>query len=434
MSFSATRIVIGREYYERVRKKSFIITTLLMPIIMVTLMATPALIAAFGSHDAKHIYVIDRSGTVGDKLKSDSEISFTVTTLEPDSASRLDDADGVVIIPASIIQSNQPIEYLTAEAASLKLEDDISRRIGDVVEKQRMETYAMDVEQIINSVRADITINTKRTDKDNAQGSTALSYILGLVLTMMLYMCLMLYGQMVMTGIIEEKNNRVLEIVVSSVKPSRLMVGKIVGIGLVAVTQIAIWGVLIAAISAFVMPMIVPPAVAEEVGMLQAGTLDPSQATVDTDLLQALGMLGNTSYLIGLFGMLLAFLVLGFLFYAAIYAAIGSAVDNIQDASQLTSIAVIPIIIGIMFGMQAVSDPTSTLSVWMSMIPFTSPMVMMARIPFGIDGWQIALSLIILALSTVGVIWLSAKIYRVGIFMYGKKPTWKELIKWSRYK
>lgn len=434
MSFSATSIVIGREYNERVRKKSFIITTLLMPIIMVALMATPALIAAFSSHEAKHIYVIDRSGAIGDKLKSDSEISFTVTTLEPDSASRLADADGVVVIPASIVQSNQPIEYLTDEAASLKLEDDISRRIGDVVEKQRMDAYAMDVEQIVNSVRADITVNTKRTDKDNAQGSTALSYILGLVLTMMLYMCLMLYGQMVMTGIIEEKNNRVLEIVVSSVKPSRLMVGKIVGIGLVAVTQIAIWGILIAAISAFVMPMIVPPAVAEEVGMLQAGTLDPSQATVDTDLLQALGMLGNTTYLIGLFGMLLAFLILGFLFYAAIYAAIGSAVDNIQDASQLTSIAVIPIIIGIMFGMQAVNDPTSTLSVWMSMIPFTSPMVMMARIPFGIDGWQIALSLAILALSTVGVIWLSAKIYRVGIFMYGKKPTWKELIKWSRYK
>lgn len=434
MSFSATSIVIGREYNERVRKKSFIITTLLMPIIMVALMATPALIAAFSSHEAKHIYVIDRSGAIGDKLKSDSEISFTETTLEPDSASRLADADGVVVIPASIVQSNQPIEYLTDEAASLKLEDDISRRIGDVVEKQRMDAYAMDVEQIVNSVRADITVNTKRTDKDNAQGSTALSYILGLVLTMMLYMCLMLYGQMVMTGIIEEKNNRVLEIVVSSVKPSRLMVGKIVGIGLVAVTQIAIWGILIAAISAFVMPMIVPPAVAEEVGMLQAGTLDPSQATVDTDLLQALGMLGNTTYLIGLFGMLLAFLILGFLFYAAIYAAIGSAVDNIQDASQLTSIAVIPIIIGIMFGMQAVNDPTSTLSVWMSMIPFTSPMVMMARIPFGIDGWQIALSLAILALSTVGVIWLSAKIYRVGIFMYGKKPTWKELIKWSRYK
>ena len=277
-------------------------------------------------------------------------------------------------------------------------------------------------------------MKTFRTDKDNEQGSSGLSYILGLVLTMMLYMCLLLYGQMVMTGIIEEKNNRVLEIVVSSVKPSRLMLGKIAGIGLVAVTQIAIWAVLITVISAFVIPAILPQSIANEVSMFNSGNLDPTQATIDTDLLQALGMLGDTGYLINLFAMLLAFLILGFLFYSSIFAAIGSAVDNIQDASQLQTFAVMPIILGIMFSMSAIADPTSSLSVWMSMIPFTSPMVMMARIPFGIDPWQIAASLAILLISTVAMIWLAAKIYRVGIFMYGKKPTWKELIKWTRYK
>lgn len=434
MSLSATGIIIGREYSERVKKKSFIITTLLMPIFMVALMTVPALIAAFGNQETKNIYVVDHSGIVGPQLNSDEDITFTLTSLPADSAAKLADANGVVVIPANIVTSDAPIEYLTGEATSMIFESDITGRIEDIVEKERMSAYDIDVKRIIDSVKSDLSIKTYRTDKDSAQGSTALSYILGLLLTMMLYMCLLLYGQMVMTGIIEEKNNRVLEIVVSSVKPSRLMLGKIAGIGLVAVTQIAIWGVLIAVISAFLLPAIIPSNIAEEAAQLSAGTLDPTQATVDTDMLQALSMLGDTNYLVTLFGLLLAFLILGFLFYSAIYAAIGSAVDNIQDASQLQTVAVLPIILGIVFGMSAINDPTSSLSVWMSMIPFTSPMVMMARIPFGIDGWQIAVSLCILALSTVAMIWLAAKIYRVGIFMYGKKPTWQELIRWTRYK
>ncbi len=432
---STTGIIIGREYGERVKKKSFIITTLLMPILMLALMAVPAMIALWGSQTGKNIYVVDHSGVVGSRLVSDEDYTFTLTSLTPDSASNTENVDGVLIIPAGIIERDAPVEYLTDEATSISLESALTSRVADIVEQERMAAYPdLDVEKIISSVHADISMKTFRTDKDNEQGSSGLSYILGLVLTMMLYMCLLLYGQMVMTGIIEEKNNRVLEIVVSSVKPSRLMLGKIAGIGLVAVTQIAIWAVLITVISAFVIPAILPQSIANEVSMFNSGNLDPTQATIDTDLLQALGMLGDTGYLINLFAMLLAFLILGFLFYSSIFAAIGSAVDNIQDASQLQTFAVMPIILGIMFSMSAIADPTSSLSVWMSMIPFTSPMVMMARIPFGIDPWQIAASLAILLISTVAMIWLAAKIYRVGIFMYGKKPTWKELIKWTRYK
>ena len=237
-----------------------------------------------------------------------------------------------------------------------------------------------------------------------------------------------------MTSIIEEKNNRVLEIVVSSVSPTRLMLGKIFGICLVAVSQIVIWGVLIAAMSAFLLPALLPENVAGEMAALNAGQLDLAQSTVDTGLLQAISMLGNVSYILSLFGMLILFLVGGFLLYSAIYAAIGSAVDNIQDAGQLQSFIIFPVVIGIIFGMTAASDPTSSLSFWTSLIPFTSPMVMMARIPSGIPGWEIVLSLVLLYLTFFVMVWIAAKIYRVGIFMYGKKPTIKDLIRWTRYK
>ena len=186
--------------------------------------------------------------------------------------------------------------------------------------------------------------------------------------------------------------------------------------------------------SAFVLPALLPQSVAADVAAMNAGSVDVATLTTDSDLLGAIAVLGNVGYIIQLFGLLILFLVGGFLLYSAIFAAIGSAVDNIQDAGQLQSVIIIPIILGIMFGMMAANDPTSQLSLWMSMIPFTSPMVMMARVPFGIPGWEIAVSLVVLYLSFLCMVWLAAKIYRVGIFMYGKKPTLKELIRWARYK
>ncbi len=288
----------------------------------------------------------------------------------------------------------------------------------------------------MDKIHSNVRLQSVRNDKEEGsnQSSAILSYILGIVLTFLLYMCLLLYGQMVMTSIIEEKNNRVLEIVVSSVKPTQLMLGKICGIGLVAVTQIVIWGVLIASMSAFLLPALVPAEISGELNAFNSGSLDVASATTDMDILQAMSLMGNVGYIIQLFGMLILFLVGGFLLYSAIFAAIGSSVDNIQDAGQLQSFVIFPIIIGIVFGMTAANDPTSSLAVWTSFIPFTSPMVMMARVPSGIPGWQIALSLVILYASFLALVWVAAKIYRVGIFMHGKKPTIKDLVKWARYK
>lgn len=249
-----------------------------------------------------------------------------------------------------------------------------------------------------------------------------------------LYMFLLMYGQMVMTSIIEEKNNRVLELVVTSVKPMQLMLGKILGVGLVAVVQVVIWGVLLCLISAFVVPAILPESITQQVDMLNAGTLDAAAATTDIDLLQAISVLGSVWFIAKLFGYILLFLVGGFLFYASIFAAIGSAVDNIQDASQLQSFAVLPIIVGLIIGMAAAADPNTPLAFWSSVIPFTSPMVMLIRIPFDIPGWEIWVSVAALYLSFVLMAWFAAKIYRVGIFMHGKKPSLKDLIRWANYK
>jgi ABC-2 type transport system permease protein len=279
-------------------------------------------------------------------------------------------------------------------------------------------------------------MQTFRSDQEEGSNasSSVLSYVIGMIMTLMLYMFLLLYGQMVMTSIIEEKNNRVLEIVVSSIKPSQLMMGKIIGIGLVAVTQILIWTVLISVVSGALLPVIIPAEVMSEVSAYNAGTINMATAVNDAEMIQAISIISNVGYVLGIFGFLLLFLIGGFLFYSSIYAAIGSAVDNIQDAGQFQSIVVFPIIIGLILSMTVVNDPNSSLATIMSMIPFTAPMVMMARIPFGIATWEIILSLVLLYVSFIAMVWVAAKIYRVGIFMYGKKPTIKDLIRWINYK
>ena len=430
-------IIIRREFMERVTKKSFIITTLLMQVIMLALMTVPALIAMFSEGDNRNVLVVDESGIIAPKLENTNTVSFAVSPVSLDSALAREDVDAVLVIPSDITVGQKTLRLYTNSASSISLEGAITGQVNDIIEAKRLESYNIsDLDKIVAAVHSDVSLQSFRNDKEQGEqeASTILSYSLGIVLTLLLYMCMLLYGQMVMTSIIEEKNNRVLEIIVSSVKPTQLMLGKICGIGLVAVTQIVIWGVLIASMSAFLLPALVPADMAADMTALNSGTVEVSSLSTDVELLQALSLMGNVGYILQMFGLLLLFLIGGFMLYSAVYAAIGSAVDNIQDAGQLQSIVIFPIIIGMVFGMTAASDPTSSLSVWTSMIPFTSPMVMMARIPFGIPAWEIVVSLIILYLSFFLLVWLAAKIYRVGIFMYGKKPTIKELIRWARYK
>lgn len=417
---SPLAIIISREYLERVKRKSFIISTLLMPILMIGLMLAPALIMAFSTPDDKTVAVVDQTPEqIGRKLEKEAELTFVDAGNDYKAAMADEDYDAVLVINKDAVSRPDGIRLYSREAASMQAESAISGQLESIIEKERLKAYDIaNLAQIMKELDVDVTLETFRiTDgEDASETSSIASYLIGIIMSLMLYTFIMLYGQMVTTSIIDEKSNRVLEIVVSSVSPNALMMGKIVGIGLVAITQILIWGVLLTGCSVWIMPLVSNAAAAAGDGALD------------------LGMLGSPWYIAELFGYIALFLIGGYLFYSSIYAAVGSAVDNIQDASQLLSIAIIPIILGLLLSMQAAQDPSSGLAFWASMIPLTSPMVMMSRIPFGIPGWQILLSLVILYASFVGMVWIAAKIYRVGIFMYGKKPTVVELIRWARYK
>ncbi|MFG6396496.1 MAG: ABC transporter permease [Muribaculaceae bacterium] len=412
-----------------------------MPLLMLMLMAAPTLIMMLSTPSERHIAVIDESGLIMPALTADGTMPETIhlsATDEPlDSVMADDSFDGVLLIAPDIVDNPQKAWLYLHDAGSMELEMGFSQVIKEAVESQRLKTYNIEnLNEILDEIHADVHLQTARVSEEGESESTSsmVSFGIGMVMMFILYMFLLMYGQMVMTSIIEEKNNRVLELVVSSVKPMQLMLGKIIGVGLVAVVQVAIWGVLLCLMSAFLLPALMPETMAREVAMASAGTLDAATASFDPEMLQTIATIGSVAYIAKLFGYMMLFLIGGFLFYASIFAAIGSAVDNIQDASQLQSFAILPILVALIFAFTVANDPNSTIAVWLSIIPFTSPMVMLSRIPFDIASWQIWLSVGLLYLSFVLMAWIAAKIYRVGIFMYGKKPTIADLIRWARYK
>ena len=434
-------IIIQREFNERVRKKSFIITTLLMPLLMVALMAAPALIMQFSRGDEKRIAVIDESGLVAPRLESDEELRFEPTDLTTEEARRtLTDRFGVLRIGGDILENPSDVKLYANSSSSLSVESSITDQIERILEAEKLKRYNIDnLQQILDEVKTTVTLQTFRNDKSqeeetHAQSSTVAT-VTGYVLGFILYMFLLIYGQMVMQSVIDEKNNRVLEVMVSSVRPFDLMMGKILGIASVAVVQVAIWGVLICGIGAAVMPHLMPSDVMASAQAMQQGMPDAAAASgMDPEMLQAVAAITDLGYIVRIFVCLLLFVFGGYLFYSAMFAAVGSAVDNVQDASQLQTPITLPIILALLMMFAVIRDPNSQMAFWFSVIPFTSPIVMIVRIPYDIPLWEIALSLAVLYASFVGMVWFAAKIYRVGIFMYGKKPTLGELFKWVRYK
>ena len=429
-------LIIQREYLERVRKKSFIVTTLLMPVFMILLMGAPAAIMLFSTPDHNKIGVVDNSGVIFQKLQGNELYEFIPLSEDPQSKVDEKEIDGFIIIPSNIRTASSPVINLYMNSAiPIELQSSLSSQINSIIENEKLLAYNIqNLPEIMDAVKTNVKINEIRLDKEEGESlASNLSFLIGMFMSFLLYMFLIMYGQMVMTSIIEEKNNRVLEIVVSSVNPNQLMFGKITGIGLVAVTQIVIWGVIMAFVSTLILPAIMPEEVLAQVTQMRSGSLDMGQID-NYETLNALSILTNVGFIIQLFLWLILFLVGGFLLYAAMFAAVGSAVDNIQDASQLQSFILIPIIIALIVSVSIGNAPNSALAVWLSMIPFTSPMVMMSRIPAGIDLWQPWVSAVILYASFIFMVWFAGKIYRIGIFMYGKKPNVKDLIRWARYK
>lgn len=440
---SNTFIIIRREFNERVRKKSFIITTLLMPVLMIALMAAPALIMEYSGGEEKRIAVIDESGLIASQLQSDDELIFEPTDLSVDAARKeLTDHYAVLCIGSGVFADPSDVKFYVNSSSSIAVEGNIANQIGHIIETEKLKQYDIDnLQQILDEVKTSVSMQTFRNDKSqegdteahSSIAATALGYVLGFIL----YAFLLIYGSMVMQSVIEEKKSRVLEVMVSSVRPFQLMMGKILCIASVAVVQIVIWGVLIVGVGAAVLPRLMPDYLAAGVEAMQAGAPQAAEMAAasdfDPEMMQAVASITDAGYVTMIFACLLLFVLGGYLLYSAMFAAVGSAVDSIQDAAQLQTPIMVPIILALLMMLAVIKDPDSQVAFWFSMIPLTSPIVMIARIPYDIPLWEIVLSLVLLYASFIGMVWVAAKIYRVGIFMYGKKPTIKELWKWVRY-
>lgn len=435
-------LIIMREFKERVYKKSFIITTLLMPLLLALVSVAPTLIMIFAKGEAKQISVIDNSGIVADKLESNEEVSF-ITLVNADLQQELKnslekDEFGVLYIGEDIVTNPSNIQLYTNSSSSMMIEDNIADQVEEIIEQERLKEYNLEnLREILDKVEVNISLSTFRNgdDEQSTASSSAASSIVGIILGFVLYFFLVIYGSIVMQSIIEEKNSRILEVLVSTVRPFDMMMGKILGVAAVAATQILVWGVLIITMSAFVIPALIPDDIMASVEALQAGADVTAMAAngVDTGMITAMASVLDTGYIAKIVGLLLLFMVGGFLLYAAMYAAVGASVDEAQDAQQLTTPITIPIIFAFIILTMVMNDPNSPLVVWCSMIPFTSPIVMMGRVPSGIPTWEIILSLVLLYATFVFMVWIAGKIYRVGIFMHGKKPSFKDLYRWLKY-
>ena len=430
-------IIIGREFNERVRKKSFIITTLLTPMLMLVLMFAPILLTQYSESDEKVIMVVDESHLVAPALQSTPEVQFIETPLPIDIAKKeYPDCFALLHVGKDILENSSDVRFYTNGSTSIGLEQNITAQINMALQNEKLARYEIaNLQDILANVSTKVNMQSYKNNTGDSEevesSSSVVATVLAYVLSFVLYMFLLIYGAMVMQSVIEEKNNRVLEVMVSSVRPFEMMMGKILGVACVAVLQIAIWVVFIAGMAYFVLPNVLPEEVLAAMDMMKQGVVVSGET--DVELLQAVMMLSNVGYILKLLAALLIFVVGGFLLYAAMFAAVGSAVDSPQDAQQLQTPIILPIILSLLVMLSVINDPTSSLAFWFSMIPLTSPIVMMARIPYEIPIWEIVVSATVLYVTFFVMVWAAAKIYRVGILMHGKKPTFKDLWRWIRY-
>lgn len=430
-------IVTSREYLTRVKKKSFILMTLLTPLLIASFYGIIIWvnIGQSGSVEQQNIVLVDPSGVFSERIVSPDNIRFIPQkSFSIDELIYTDSIDAVITV-AKNYTIDQPLtlKYKSMGSLSVNSNASIKDAFGTVIRDQKLSI--MGIEQVaIDSLRSSVEISQVKVDENgNTKTSNAMiNSGVGMILSMMIYFFIFLYGVQVMKGVIEEKTNRIVELIVSTVKPFQLMMGKVIGIALVGLTQLTIWivlsGILMTIIGVIVGINFM------DINELKNAAQNPDLSRMKLEDLELLTALQSLPFA-KLFVSFLFYFVGGYLFYGALFAAIGSAVDNETDTQQFMLPITMPLVFSIAISFSLISgDPHGTLATWMSMIPLTSPIVMMVRIPFEPDLWQVLLSMTILVVSIIGVTWMAGKIYRTGILMYGKKPTYKELAKWLFYK
>ena len=451
MNWKTTGIIISREYLNKVKKKSFIWTTLLVPILVAGLTIGIMVAMMNTKEKTKTIAVVDESGIVLPYLTDSETIHYqplqgvALDSIKTNLASY--GFDGVLSVgQLDTLEKTVPADLYSPKPFGMELVDNINARINRAVEDYRIASYHIEgLDQILKDVKANIRLRSYTvSDSGEEKISEAGVYsILSMILGIFLFMFITLFGGMVMSSVIEEKASRVVEVLVSSVKATELMFGKIIGIALVALTQFLLWIVLSVAIISIGGAVIGFDKLAggdatemvSSMGGVDAEQLEAvtAQVSEESGLSTVVSTLTNIPWgqLIGLF---LVYFVFGYLLYASMFAAIGSAVENEGDTQQLQLPLTIPLMLAYIIALYAFRAPDSSIAFWGSIIPFTSPIVMISRLPFGVPAWEIILSIVLLVLTFVLLAWASAKIYKVGILMFGKKSTWKDLWKWFKQK
>jgi len=448
-----TAIIIRREYLTRVRKKSFLIMTFLTPFLMALLFIIPALVMTNEDKEFKKIAVIEDGSDLFVNVipdTRDTEFEYLQGVKLNDIKNNFSELGyyGVLYISPDLVANPDAIQLLSRKQPPIGLLDHISGSLEKEIERQKLLAYNIEnLDEILRTINSSVRIQTIKIDETGSarETSTDIAMALAYIGGFLMYMLVFMFGAMVMRGVIEEKTSRIVEVIVSSVKPVQLMLGKIIGVAFVGLTQFALWVVLTLALVLIVKANVLPEGTMEQLQQLPQSFAEADQAMAagsETTTMTAeeftmfqkifAGAL-NMPWGLIIFSFVFYFLT-GYLLYASLFAAIGSAVDNETETQQFMLPVTIPIILALVVAMGTMQNPESSLSFWFSIIPLTSPIVMIARIPFDVPPWEIALSMGLMILTIVGTIWMAAKIYRTGILMYGKKTSYKEIWKWLTYK
>lgn len=428
-------LIIKREFIAKVRNKSFIVMTFLSPLLFVGIAVFVGFLASMDKDEASQIAIHDEAGLFKNEFKNDKnthyiDISFMTFETAKDTASN--NYDGLLYVPKvdSIQQLASKVEYISEDSPSIDFITDVEHIVDSTLTSDKLKILGFDAKKIEEAtVNSDLKLS-KFSGEETVRGINEIKLIIGGVFGYLIMMFIVIYGNFVMRSVIEEKTNRIIEIIISSVKPFQLMMGKIIGNSLAGILQFAIWAI-VGGILFFIFSYFL--------GM-QMGASSPTDMVANaetTGFAANIPLYINEMKSLPIATLLISFIIYfigGYFLYSSFYAAIGAAVDSETDSQQFLLPIILPLILGVYIGFFTVlNDPHGTIATVFSIFPLTSPIVMLMRIPFGVPLWQLILSIVILFATFLFVVWFAAKIYRVGILMYGKKPTWKELYKWLKY-
>lgn len=434
-------LIIKREYLRRVSKKSFLLLTFLTPFIFAAMVFVPLWLSTIKGDDAKQIVVVDNTGKYLSLFENTEEYTFVTessSSIEEYRKNPDKEVFAFLSITGDLLESPSAATLYSEKQIPMGLKRTIDNTLSEYLKNEKLASYKIDnLKQIIEESKINFNIKTVKWDEDGSEKSTSteVASLLGMVLTFIIYMFIIMYGAMVMQGVMEEKTNRIIEVMISSVKPFDLMMGKIIGIGFVGLTQVFLWGILTTVLifgSLFFFGGSTSPEEVMTAQMAAQGMSQVPAAAASLDV-QVTEIINSINF--GLIGTcFVIYFIGGYLLYAAIFAAIGSALEQQEDTTQFMTPIMLLMAFSLYAGIYSMNNPDGPLAFWCSMIPFTSPIVMMVRLPFDIPLWELLLSFGLLFATAILIVWFSGKIYRVGILMYGKKPSIKEMIKWLQYK